>query len=63
MSDDTTPRADEHSSVIESPEIFSPVFINGAVAEVREAAKSPGFKRLLRLANERLAPVAQPLPE
>jgi hypothetical protein len=62
MSDDTTTR-DEHSSVIESPEIFSPVFANGAVAEIREAAKSPSFKRLLRLANERLAPVGQPLPE
>lgn len=60
MSDYTSPTSDdEHSSVIESAQIFSPVFSNGAVAEIRKAARSAGFKRLLLLADERVAPVAK----
>jgi hypothetical protein len=59
MSDDkTTIRDDDDSSVFTSPEIFSPVFTNGDVAEIRRAASSPLFKRLLKLADERLAPAA-----
>jgi hypothetical protein len=63
MSDDKhSIQEDRHSSVFSSPEIFSPVFTNGDVAEIRKAAKSPLYKRLLQLADERLAaaPPVQP---
>jgi hypothetical protein len=59
MSDDThTIFDDGNSSVIESPEIFSPLFTNGDVEEIRKAARSPLYKRLLKLADERLAAAA-----
>jgi hypothetical protein len=55
MSDDeTTIRDDRHSSVISSPEIYSPLFTNGT-ADFREVAKSPVYKRLRQLVEERLA--------
>ena len=59
MSDDeNTIRDDRHSSVIESPEVYSPLFTNGSVEDIRKAAKSPVYKRLLQLVDERLAAVA-----
>jgi hypothetical protein len=55
MSDDeTTIRDDKNRSVIESPEIYSPLFTNGA-ADFRKVAESPVYKRLLKLVEERLA--------
>ena len=63
MSDDKHTIHDaDNSSVVESPEIYSPVFVNGSVADIRKAANSPVFKRLLQLADERLAPVTPAAP-
>ena len=57
MSDDEiTIRDDKNRSVIESPEIYSPLFTNGAV-DFRKVAESPVYKRLLQLVEERLAAV------
>ena len=59
MSDDkTTILDDENRSVIESPEIYSPIFTNGAV-DFRKVAESPVYKRLLQLVDERLAAAAK----
>jgi hypothetical protein len=59
MSDDThTILDDGNSSVIESPEIFSPLFANGDVEEIRKAARSPVYKLLQKLVEERLAAAA-----
>jgi hypothetical protein len=59
MSDDkTTILDDENRSVIESPEIYSPIFTNGAV-DFRKVAESPVYKLLLKLVDERLAAAAK----
>jgi hypothetical protein len=58
MSDDKhTIRDDRNRSVISSPEIYSPLFTNGDVEEIRRAANSPVYKRLQQLVAERLAAV------
>ena len=55
MSDDKiTVRDDDNSSVFSSPEIYSPLFTNGAT-DFRKVAESPVYKRLLQLVEERLA--------
>jgi hypothetical protein len=60
MSDDTTTiRDDENRIVFSSPEIYSPIFANGSVEDIRKAANSPVYKLLLQLVDERLAPVAK----
>lgn len=59
MSDDEiTVRDDDNSSVFSSPEIYSPLFANGSVEDIRKAANSPVYKRLLELVDERLRAVA-----
>jgi hypothetical protein len=58
MSDDeTTIRDDDNNGVFSSPEIYSPLFTNGA-ADFRKVAESPVYKRLLKLVEERLAAAA-----
>jgi hypothetical protein len=58
MSEDThSVRGDDNSSVVSSPEIYSPLFTNGSVEDIRRAARSPVYKRLLKLADQRLTPV------
>ena len=58
MSDDEhTILDDRNSSVIESPEIYSPIFSNGS-ADFRKVAQSPVYKRLQQLVAERLAAAA-----
>jgi hypothetical protein len=60
MSDDeTTIRDDRHTSVFSSPEIYSPIFTNGSVEDIRKAAQSPVYKLLLKLVDERLAAAAK----
>jgi hypothetical protein len=55
MSDDETTVRDERNSIVfSSPEIYSPIFTNGS-ADFREVAKSPVYKRLRQLVEERLA--------
>jgi hypothetical protein len=54
--DETIIRDDKNRSVIESPEIYSPLFTNGS-ADFRKVAESPVYKRLLKLVEERLAAV------
>ena len=54
--DDTKIRDDDNSIVFSSPEIYSPLFTNGA-ADFRKVAESPVYKRLLKLVEERLAAV------
>ncbi|HEX5618795.1 MAG TPA: hypothetical protein VFX51_10260 [Solirubrobacteraceae bacterium] len=55
MSDDeTTIRDDDNRIVFSSPEIYSPLFTNGT-ADFRAVAKSPVYKRLRQLVEERLA--------
>jgi hypothetical protein len=59
MSDETTAiRDDDNSVVFSSPEIYSPIFTNGA-ADFRKVAQSPVYKLLLKLVDERLAAAAK----
>jgi hypothetical protein len=60
MSDDNaTIRDDDNSIVFSSPEIYSPIFTNGSVEDIRKAANSPVYKLLLKLVDERLAAAAK----
>jgi hypothetical protein len=60
MSDDEpTIRDDKNRIVFSSPEIYSPLFTNGSVEDIRKAASSPVYKLLLRLVDERLAAAAK----
>jgi hypothetical protein len=59
MSDDTTTILDDENRIVfSSPEIYSPIFTNGSVEDIRKAANSPVYKRLLQLVDERLAAVS-----
>jgi hypothetical protein len=59
MSDEkTTIIDDENRMVFSSPEIYSPIFTNGA-ADFHKVAESPVYKLLLKLVDERLAAAAK----